>query len=102
VANEEVRGGQIVKINIILSFSTFVIGLSVGWFSSAHNTETQRKIESMLLLDKANSSVNSCDYNSALIYAAQSYVLFKNSPLSGLMLEELVTKKALFDERCKN
>ena len=67
---------------------------------SLHQTENQRKIDSMLLLDKANSSIDTCDYNAALIYAAQSFTLDKDSPLAGLMLDELVSKKALFERRC--
>lgn len=88
------------KKTIALCFLTFVIGLGIGWFALLNKTENQRRIESMLLLDKANTSAEACDYSAALIYAAQSFALYKDSPLSGFMLDELVNKKPLFEKRC--
>ena len=34
------------------------------------------------------------------MYAAQSTALYKDSPLSGLMLDELLANEALFEKKC--
>lgn len=80
--------------SIALWVALLAVGMVVGATGDHYWNEQVRKAESALALDKANAAAKSGNIDDAIVFAAQSYALYPESPLAGFMLRELVQKRA--------
>ena len=87
--------------SFLIGLLWLAIGGLVGWTASQYWTEHNRRAESMLALNEANNAAKRGDLDTAIQYAAQSYVLYPESPLAGMMVKELTEKRAAKVAACK-
>jgi hypothetical protein len=78
----------------VLWLALLAIGILAGATGSPYWEQQARKVESALALDQANSAAKRGDIDNAIVFAAQSYALYPDSPLAGFMLKELTEKRA--------
>ena len=80
--------------SVAIWVSALVIGILIGGAVSRYWDQQTRKAESAIALDQANTAAKVGDIDNAIVYAAQSYVLYPESPLARFMLKELTDKRA--------
>jgi hypothetical protein len=94
MADQAEIGGTVKLRAIALSLLLVVMGGAVGWIANSYWSQETRRAESMLALNEANIAAKKGDLDTALQYATQSYVLYPDSPLAGMMVNELREKRA--------
>ena len=78
----------------VLSLLLLIIGISIGAVGNHYWNLQMRKAQSAMALDQANTAAKKGDIDNAIVFAAQSYALYPESPLAGFMLKELTEKRA--------